>query len=364
MTSVALLIHGGPNSIEAIRARGLAQNHPPDRVHFLYREEPRGETARLWKRRLADLRPDLLYVVNTALPGAWLAPWLRLTKGIPYILDTGDAVFAMAQSAGHVPAWRLPLLKLGESFAHQHAEVIVVRGTRHLEHLQARGARNVLLIRDGVDLNRPAPAETVEALRRKLGLENSFVVGVMGSLTFSPRLGICYGWDLVEAMPSLKDLPIRAVIIGDGDGRPRLERRAAELGVADRVTFCGRIPYDEVPVYLRLLDVALSTQTNNLAGQVRTTGKLPEYMAAGCFILASRVGEAEILLPPSMLLDYSGDVDPFYPQRLADRLRHLHTHPADLAPRESLPALAEKHCSYPALSRLFDRIIQTAANLP
>ena len=38
-----------------------------------------------------------------------------------------------------------------------------------------------------------------------------------------------------------------------------------------RLVFTGRVPYGELPAYLRLMDVALSTQTNNLPGQVRTT---------------------------------------------------------------------------------------------
>ena len=140
-----------------------------------------------------------------------------------------------------------------------------------------------------------------------------------------------------------------------------LRRRAADLGVADRVVFTGRIPYAEVPTYLRLMDVALSTQTNNLPGRVRTTGKVPEYMAAGCFVLASRVGEAELLLPGIMLVDYEGEVDPAYPGRLAGRIRQLEANRELLSVKSTLASTAARLCSYPVLAAEFRRVVSEAA---
>jgi glycosyltransferase involved in cell wall biosynthesis len=151
-------------------------------------------------------------------------------------------------------------------------------------------------------------------------------------------------------MTALRDLPVTAVLIGDGNGQPWLHEDARRQGVQDRIVFTGRIPYAEVPTYMRLLDVALSTQTNNLPGQVRTTGKIPEYMAAGCFILASQVGDAAVLLPESMLVPYDGEVDDAYPTRLAERIRHLVSNPASLEIRQTLPGIAQRNCSYEILS--------------
>jgi hypothetical protein len=51
------------------------------------------------------------------------------------------------------------------------------------------------------------------------------------------------------------------------------------------------------------MDICLSTQTNDVVGWVRTTGKLPLYLAAGRYVLASRVGEAARVLPEEMLVD-------------------------------------------------------------
>jgi glycosyltransferase involved in cell wall biosynthesis len=355
--TVVFLVNGSAGSIEAVRARGLARGLSAS-VHFLFREGNRLGSLWHWHRELGRLRPDLVYVLNTALPGALLAVWWQRRHGLPYLLDTGDAIYWMAKLSGINAGWRLPLLWALEKLAQSHAATIVVRGTRHREYLLTQGFPRVQVVRDGYAEQGSATPESVAALRRQLGLENRFVVGVMGSLVFSPRLNLCYGWDLVQALTRLKDLPVTGLVIGDGNGRAWLEARAREAGVADRIVFCGRIPYAQVPTYLRLMDVALSTQTNNIPGQVRTTGKLPEYMAAERFILASRVGEAAILLPELMLLSYSGEVDVGYPSRLADRIRQLHGHPELCEIRHRLPGVARRECNYETLSRTLDQIIR------
>lgn len=347
---LTLLVHGGPNSIEAVRVRGLSQRIPPDCLRFLFRQPDRRATLNAWSADIQSHRPDLIYVLNTAMPGAPFAVWNHLRRGIPYLLDTGDVIHEMARRSGIGAGWRLPLLWSVERAAWKFAHRIVVRGTRHKEYLERLGHR-AALIRDGYATQQEVPPDRVEAIRNRLGLQGKIVVGLMGSLVWSPRLQICYGWDLLRALPDLRDLPIGVVIIGDGNGQSWLEAEAVRLGVRDRIQFTGRIPYDDVPAYMRVLDIALSTQTNNLPGQVRTTGKVPEYMAAGCFILASKVGEAELLLPPEMLVPFQGEVDQAYPARLAQRIRQLVEDPGRLELRRSLPARAAATCSYSVLSQ-------------
>lgn len=359
--SVTVLVHGGPGSIETVRVRGLTRRHPADRLRILFREGGARATASAWNRSVRAIRPDLVYVLNTASPGSLLAPLWSVTRSVPYVLDTGDAVYEMARTSGVGGGWKLPLLWLFERIAHRRAAAIVVRGTRHRELLESQGRRKVAVIRDGYAENQAVTAESVEALRRDLGLEGHFVAGVMGSTVLSPRLGICYGWDLLEAMTGLRDLPVTALVIGDGSGLPWLRERARVLGVSNRVLFTGRIPYADVPRYLRLMDVALSTQTNNLPGRVRTTGKLPEYMAAGRFILASRVGDAELLLPEPMLVDFHGEVDRNYPARLADRIRMIFGSGELRALGATLPARAAGLCAYDILSAEWSDLVAELA---
>ena len=153
-------------------------------------------------------------------------------------------------------------------------------------------------------------------LRRQLGVEGRLVVGLVGSSVWSEILQTCYGWDLVELMRLLRDEPVAAVMIGGGSGIPVLQARCREYGLEGRVLFLGHTPYEQLPRYLNAMDVCLSTQSNDLVGQVRTTGKLPLYLACGRYVLASRVGEAARVLPDDMLVEYEETVDRAYPERL------------------------------------------------
>ncbi len=96
--------------------------------------------------------------------------------------------------------------------------------------------------------------------------------------------------------------------------------------------------------------MCLSTQTNDLVGNVRTTGKLPLYLAAGRFILASRVGEAAIILDDDMLVDYDGVVDPTYPAKLAARVSQLLEAPHILRQNTRSHELAKTHFDYDKLA--------------
>jgi hypothetical protein len=108
-----------------------------------------------------------------------------------------------------------------------------------------------------------------------------------------------------------------------GDGVPHLRALAVARGVAECLVIEDGGDAAQTWRRLSALDVALSTQTDDVVGRVRTTGKLVQYMAAGRFVLASRVGAAAALLPDEMLVDYHGAWDEGYFARLAARLDAL-----------------------------------------
>jgi glycosyltransferase involved in cell wall biosynthesis len=60
-------------------------------------------------------------------------------------------------------------------------------------------------------------------------------------------------------------------------GEQRYRDYARELGVADRVTILGGVPYEQAPAYLALGDVAVSPKLSETEGN----GKLLNYMAVG-----------------------------------------------------------------------------------
>jgi glycosyltransferase involved in cell wall biosynthesis len=241
------------------------------------------------------------------------------------------------------------LLRRYEQVALRAANGVVVRGTYHKEHLDALGIRVSAVIQDGVDVLHFRPFD-VPDLRRTLGLDVELTVGVLGSLHWSPRLHWTTGMELVEALAAFPSKTLLGLVVGDGSGLPVLRQAAKRLGVAGRVHFVGQIPYSALPQYINCMDVCLSTQTNDLVGWVRTTGKLPLFLACGRFVLASRVGEAARILPEEMLVEYVSSFDNTYPSRLAGHIRRILEKPELLDLGKQSRAIAEAEFDYRILA--------------
>jgi glycosyltransferase involved in cell wall biosynthesis len=348
---VVFVVNGPHDSAMGYRARAFASRLADAfDTRIAYRLPNRVLAIVAFRSFLRDARPDVTYVLDMSFSGVVAAALYRAEKRNRnrIVIDTGDAIHALAESIGRSRAGVLLTAAL-QGFSIRLADQLVVRGTRHREWLAAHRVEAVL-IPDGVEVDRFCRRDARD-LRGRLGLDDVLVIGVLGTSIWSPRLGICQGWDLVELIHLLRNAPVKGLVIGDGSGVARLKTRCDALGLRHRVLFLGRIPYEELPVYLSAMDVCLSTQTNDLAGQVRTTGKLPLYLATGRYILASRVGEAAFVLPDEMLVDYAGTVDPTYPSRLADRVRHLLANPERLKLGEVGSEIARCHFNYDLLAK-------------
>jgi Glycosyltransferase like family 2/Glycosyl transferases group 1 len=272
---------------------------------------------------------DVLYLVDVgkATTVAAVTGWLSRRR---IVVDTGDAGYALARSLGERGFVGLALVGAGEQLALRSADEIVVRGRLHAAYMP----RPTTHIPDLA----PVQARPVEVtdLDAELELAGAFVVGLVGSLIASPRHRISYGWDLIEALP-LTDPSVVALIVGDGSGLEPLRRRAAALGVTARCRFVGRVPPERVNAYVSLMNAAISTQTNDVVGRVRTTGKLPLYLSCGCPVLATHVGEAAALLGPhGWTQSYTGVVDRSYPGRLAAAIEAWRLDPAGEPDRRRL----------------------------
>jgi glycosyltransferase involved in cell wall biosynthesis len=77
----------------------------------------------------------------------------------------------------------------------------------------------------------------------------------VGSMT---RSHAYKGFDtVIRALPIIlaRAPSVRYLVVGGGDDRPNLERLAAEVGVADRVTFAGEVPDAELAILYRSCEV-------------------------------------------------------------------------------------------------------------
>jgi glycosyltransferase involved in cell wall biosynthesis len=147
----------------------------------------------------------------------------------------------------------------------------------------------------------------------------SFVIGSAGR-RLVPEKGV----DLLLKAASRLGGVWRLHIAGDGPERQSLEQLASKLGVRDRVYFDGVIPSDQMPSYLRQLDVlVLSSRT--LSNWKEQFGRvLVEAMACEVAVVGSDSGEI-----PSVI----GSAGLTFPENNADA---LHQHLLSLQQDESL----------------------------
>jgi D-inositol-3-phosphate glycosyltransferase len=151
----------------------------------------------------------------------------------------------------------------------------------------------------------------------------------------------------IAALARLRADPAPVLVLaGDGPYRADLERRARDLGVADRVVFLGAFPHESMPDLYPAVDLVLGTSFVN-----ETFGiSLCEALACDRPVVASdfggfrevvRHGETGLLVPPQD------------PAALADAIDALLADPAhrrtlalagrqDVVARFSWPAVVER----------------------
>ncbi len=169
----------------------------------------------------------------------------------------------------------------------------------------------------------------------------------VGNLTAIKGHGV-----LIDAMPRLLDShpAVRLDVVGDGELRDDLERRAREHGVGSRVRFHGRVERHRVAEMMRSADVlVLPSLWENLPCV------LLEAMSTGLPVVASRVGgTGEIVDSSSGRL-----VEPDSDAALADGIAQV-IDDRDRFNPEAMHRLADDRYGYAAVARIWTDVYEVA----
>jgi glycosyltransferase involved in cell wall biosynthesis len=135
------------------------------------------------------------------------------------------------------------------------------------------------MIQFGVDLGQFAPGPDPGALRARLGLQGKRVV-------FSPR-GITPLYRHGVVVDALAQLPSDVVVLmsrfaAQADELERIERKARDLGIADRLVTVPAIAHSDMPDFYRLADVVVSVPISD-----SSSVSVLEALACGRPIVAS-----------------------------------------------------------------------------
>jgi glycosyltransferase involved in cell wall biosynthesis len=203
------------------------------------------------------------------------------------------------------------LLRLQEKLSIALANEVMTVNEPLAERLRGLGVRpdRLTVVLNSPDLTLFDPAAHP---RRAFMAGGTLRIVYTGALTPTYELDVLLRAiaSIVRARPSL---PVSATLYGRGDAQPALEALAAELGIADRVGFPGRIPIEDVPRAVAAGDIGIApTRLDPFTGMSLST-KLLEYAAMGKPVVASRLPTVERYFAPDTLAVY----EPGHPESLA-----------------------------------------------
>lgn len=233
-------------------------------------------------------RRDVPYLLDINAVTAPIAVRCGIS-GRAYVLDTGDDVGQLARASGS--RRKAHLYEAAERAALARASAVVCRGSVHVPVLRAKTQCPIHWAPDTVEdaLLDSKPPTLREDLIATFGFARRPASGDRA-----------YGWEVIDVLKQLRDAA--GLIVASGPGASALRARAARLGVNERVSIFGALRFDDLLKTIAPAGFVTSVQSDDLAGWVRTTGKLPISLAMGKAVVTTRVGEAWRLLPQEFLV--------------------------------------------------------------
>jgi glycosyltransferase involved in cell wall biosynthesis len=263
---------------------------------------------------LDGLRPDLVYERYSLMGTAGL----RLAErfGAPHILEVNAPLVEEQQEQRglSLPAVARHL----QDMVFTGADEIVVVSQWLAEYVAAAGAdpKRVTVLPNAADTELFRPGSARGELRRRLGWDDRFVVGFVGTMK---------NWHGVPTLlDALKHLGaprsrFRLLLVGDGPELSGLKERVAVEGLTEAVFLAGEVAHDSVPQWLEAMDVAVVPYAPTAASYFSPI-KLFECMSMGRPVVAASLGQVAQIIE-------EGRTGWLYPpgndERLAERIDWL-----------------------------------------
>ena len=257
----------------------------------LVRRQPRRRYALVQVATLPD------WLVFAALP-------LRLA-GVPVVLDLHESMpdFFRSRFPGAANPVIHRALLLAERVSVAAASRAITVNDALRERLIGLGVRPA-----SIDVVRNTPS--LARFDRAAHPARAFMADGTLRLVYAGALTPTYELDVairaVARLGNLRpDLPFTFDIYGRGDSLPALEALAAELGIADRVRFHGRIPLEDVPAAIATSDIGLAPTRRDAFTDASLSTKILEYAAMHRAAVASRLPLVELTFEPGTVVMYA-----------------------------------------------------------
>ncbi len=248
--------------------------------------------------------PDTIFLV--ALP-------FKLLFGKRFIFDHHDLNPELYEAKFAKRDVFYRLLCLLERWTFRLADVSIATNNSYRRVAIERGGKepaDVVVVRSGPSLERlrilPPQPELKRGRRYLVGY-----VGVMGNQEGIPYL-------LAAARHIIVDMGRKDIHFGLVGGGPELEglkREAERMGIAEYVTFTGRVPDAELLAMLNTADLCVNPDEHNEMNDRSTMNKIMEYMALGKPIVQFDMtegrfsaGEASVYAKPNDAADMAARI--------------------------------------------------------
>ena len=238
-------------------------------------------------------KPVLVYQRHSILNFAGGAVARRF--GIPLVLEANDSEVWIKKHWSRLVFENLAVRCEAKALQNADRIAVISRGVRDQLAPYNIPDDRFLLNPNGVDPGEFHPDIDGAAIRDRYNLQGKVVVGFIG--TFTRWHGVETLFDAAE-LSAENDDRLRYLLIGEGDLRTKLQKRAVDLNLQQLFVFTGLVPHHEAPQYLAACDILVSPHLGFEDGTkfFGSPTKLFEYMAMGKAIIAGKLEQIEEII--------------------------------------------------------------------
>ena len=222
----------------------------------------------------------VLYAVPTyGLQTLWLAKKFK----VPVLFRALDVSHKIRSSL------LSPAIKSVEKHIYKEVDMLSANNPAMAEYCQGLGKRTkaTTVHYPPLDLSHFQQGERDQGIRQSVGFKvEDRVITYMGSFFYFSGLKDA----LAEfALAAAKNQRLKLLLIGGGEQEVELRKLVQRLGIQDQTVFTGFVSYKDLPKYLKIADVAVSTLQTSLVANVAFPNKVLQYMAAGLPVVSTKL---------------------------------------------------------------------------
>ncbi|WP_229417616.1 glycosyltransferase family 4 protein [Pseudoduganella buxea] len=241
--------------------------------------------------------PDLLFLIGG---------FFKLTMGKKFVFDHHDINPELYEAKFGRRDFFYKLMVLFERWSFKTSDVSIATNESYKRIAIERGGMDpdkVYVVRSGPKLDRLRVLPPVDALKKG----RRFLVGYVGVMGAQEGIDL-----LLEAarylIVDMKRTDVHFGLVGGGTSLDQMKALAVKMGIADYVTFTGRVPDQDLLEMLNTSDVCVNPDVANDMNDKSTMNKIMEYMALGKPIVQFDLVEGKVSAQEASL--YAAKNDP------------------------------------------------------